>query len=50
MKIVSVKNWNCQKVKEWIKNKGFLQYAEIFCDIYKIDGQVLLFLIEKDLK
>lgn len=50
MKTASVKNWNCQKVKEWIKNKGFPQYAETFCDTHKIDGQVLLSLTEKDLK
>lgn len=44
-----VHKWDCNKVAEWICEKGFSKYSGRF-NVQKIDGKALLLLHETDLK
>lgn len=47
---VSVENWTCDDVSEWLKESGFEHYCTLFCNEHKIDGRALLTFTEADLK
>ncbi|CAH1392409.1 unnamed protein product [Nezara viridula] len=44
-----IHKWDCEKVVEWLNDKGYSKYAPKFF-LNKIDGKALLLLTETDLK
>lgn len=48
--MMSVAEWNCSQVAEWLKENGFDGYIHLLCQEHKVDGRVLLTLTEQDLK
>lgn len=43
-------SWDVARVRRWLCDAGFGEYAPLFCDQHRVDGQVLLMLTEHDLR
>ncbi|KAL1139212.1 hypothetical protein AAG570_009271 [Ranatra chinensis] len=42
--------WSCEKVANWLKEKGHGKYSSLLCKEHKVDGRALLLITESDLK
>nr|XP_006819929.1 PREDICTED: sphingomyelin synthase-related protein 1-like [Saccoglossus kowalevskii] len=46
----NVSEWTTEQTGHWLEANGFSSYVELLCDTHKVDGEVLLSLMEDDLR